>query len=273
MRFFICLAFFSFLSFTGYSQTYTEWIEKSYDFLEKDDLQAAEESIRAAMRLEPANPNNFALLTNLGTVLRRQGKYDEALVSYNSALSRLPNSIMLLDNRASLYAEMGETEKAIQDYTTLLMLETENQEALYNRGLLFLQVKNFLAAENDFDKLLELNDKTVRGRLGFALLEKMRGNYDESEIIYNYLISKFPRNWNLYEGRADLYFLMGKNARAMADINKIFVESTPTASLHILRGKVKLALYEKEAAKTDFLKAQEMGYDPEVIAELLRMVL
>ena len=76
----------------------------------------------------------------------------------------------------------------------------------------------------------------------------------ESERIYNYLIDKMPRDWILYEGRADLYFLMGKNARAMSDINRIFVESTPNASLYILRGKVKLAQYEKESAKKDFLK-------------------
>ena len=66
-------------------------------------------------------------------------------------------------------------------------------------------------AEQDFDKILEVNEKSVRARLGHAILEKMRGNYDESERIFNYLISEMPRDWILYEGRADLYFMMGKN--------------------------------------------------------------
>ena len=48
-------------------------------------------------------------------------------------------------------------------------------------------------AEQDFDKILEVNEKSVRGRLGHAILEKMRGNYDESERIFNYLISEMPR--------------------------------------------------------------------------------
>ena len=99
----------------------------------------------------------------------------------------------------------------------------------------------------------------------------MRGNYDESEKIFNYLISQMPRDWLLYEGRADVYFMMGKNARAMADISKIFAESTPGASLYVLRGKVKLAQYEKESAANDFQKALEMGYDPAVIEELMKM--
>ncbi|WP_434803433.1 tetratricopeptide repeat protein, partial [Parabacteroides goldsteinii] len=108
-------------------------------------------------------------------------------------------------------------------------------------------------------------------RLGHAILEKMRGNYEESERIFNYLISQMPRDWLLYEGRADVYFMMGKNARAMADINKVFIESTPSASLYVLRGKVKLAQYEKESAAKDFLKAQEMGYDQTIIDELMKM--
>lgn len=266
----ICIASFFFIH-SGFSQTYEELIDKSYDYLEKNDLLSAEESLRSAMRLEPANPTNYALLTNLGTIQRRQGKKEEALLSYTAALSRRPQDITILENRATLYSELGEPEKALTDYNTLLIIEPDHQESLYNRGLIHLQLKNFLLAEADFDKLLELNEKTVRGRMGHAILEKMRGNYDESERIYTYLISQMPREWILYEGRADVYFMMGKNARAMADLNRLFVETEPSASLYVLRGKVKLAQYEKEAALRDLEKAREMGYDPLVIDELVRM--
>lgn len=74
------------------AQGYEELISKSYDYLEKKDLPAAEESLKAAMRLEPANPNNFALLTNLGTVQRRQGKMEDAMISYSAALSGHPQN-------------------------------------------------------------------------------------------------------------------------------------------------------------------------------------
>jgi tetratricopeptide (TPR) repeat protein len=252
-------------------QTYEEFIEKSYQYLDKGELFAAEESLRAAMRLEPGNPNNYALLTNLGTIQRRQGKKEEAVLSYTAALSRYPDNETILDNRASLYVEIGETDKALNDYTLLLLQNPINEDALYRRGILYLEKKDFIRAEQDFDKILEVNEKTVHGRLGHAILEKMRGNYDESERIYNYLIDQLPRDWMLYEGRANLYFMMGKNARALADINKVFSETDPSAAMYVLRGKIKLSLYEREPAKKDFLKAKEMGYDQEIIDELLRM--
>ena len=52
----------------GHAQTYEKFVEKSFDFLDKNDLVSAEESLRAAMHLEPGNPNNYALLMNLGTI-------------------------------------------------------------------------------------------------------------------------------------------------------------------------------------------------------------
>ena len=233
----------------GHAQTYEKFVEKSFDFLDKNDLVSAEESLRAAMHLEPGNPNNYALLMNLGTIQRRQGKLEDALLSYTAALSRHPNNEAILENRAGLYTEMGEIEKATNDYNALLILNPHHQEALYCRAMLHLQHKNYLLAEQDFDKILEVNEKSVKGRLGHAM----------------------PREWILYEGRADLYFMMGKNARAMADINRIFVESTPTAALYVLRGKVKLAQYEKASAALDFKKAEDMGYDKTTIDELMKM--
>lgn len=260
-----------FLVEVGQAQTYEEYIEKSYDYVDEQDYFSAEESLRAAMRLEPGNPNNYALLMNLGTIQRRRGELDEALLSYTAALSGHPDNEAILENRASLYIEMRESEKAMIDYNTLLALNPDNQEALYYRGMLYLQKKDFLNAEEDFDRLLELNEKSLDARIGFATLEKLRGNYDESERIFNYLINEMPREWSLYARRADLYFMMGKNARAMADINRLFIETTPTADLYVLRGKVKLAQYEKIPAAADFQKALEMGYDKEVIDELMKM--
>jgi tetratricopeptide (TPR) repeat protein len=253
------------------AQTYAEMIEKSYAYVDKNDLPAAEESLKAAMRLEPGNPNNYALLTNLGTLQRRQGKLDEALVSYTAALSRHPENGLILSNRAELYTEMGETEKALNDYQTLLLNDPLNEDALFHRGLLYIRIEHFLMAESDFEKMIDINAETIQGRLGYAILEKVRKNYDNSEAILNYLIGKRPNYWRLYEERAELYFLMNKNGRAMADLNRVFAEETdPAAELYLLRGRVKLALYEKASAAIDFKKAQSLGYDAETIDALLK---
>jgi tetratricopeptide (TPR) repeat protein len=253
------------------AQTYEEMIKRSYEYADANDLPAAEEALKAAMRLEPAHRFNFALLTNLGTIQRRQGKRDDALVSYTAALSRRPKDELILINRAELYTEMNETEKAINDYSTLIIHYPTHEQGLYNRGLLYINTGEFLLAQADFEMIIDTYEDTFLGRFGYAILEKARGNYDESEIIFNYLADKYPENMRVLEERAELYFLTGRNARAMADLNKVFkATAEPSAEFYMLRGRVKLAQYEKESAAIDFKKARELGYDKATVEKLLK---
>lgn len=254
------------------AQTYEEMIRKSYEYADRGDLPAAEEALKAAMHAEPANKNNFALLSNLGTIQRQQGKTDEALVSYTAALSLQPKNKLILSNRAELYVEMGETEKALSDYQALLLLDPLDLDAYYRRGMLYIEAKDYMLADEDFEKIMSIDKESEQGRFGFALLDKARGNYENSEAILSYLIEKSRTPLQYYEERAELYFRMKKNARAMADLNKIFAETNDVpAHLYVLRGKIKLAQFEKESAAIDFKKALELGYDKAVIDELIKM--
>lgn len=254
------------------AQTYEEMIRKSYEYADRGDLPAAEEALKAAMHAEPANKNNFALLSNLGTIQRQQGKTDEALVSYTAALSLQPKNKLILSNRAELYVEMGETEKALSDYQALLLLDPLDLDAYYRRGMLYIEMKDYMLADEDFEKIMSIDKESEQGRFGFALLDKARGNYEDSEAILSYLIEKSRTPLQYYEERAELYFRMKKNARAMADLNKIFAETNDVpAHLYVLRGKIKLAQFEKESAAIDFKKALELGYDKAVIDELIKM--
>jgi tetratricopeptide (TPR) repeat protein len=271
MKTFILTVFLLCLTGNICAQTYEELIQKSYDYVDKNELPAAEECLKAAMRLEPANRYNYALLTNLGTIQRRQGHLDEALLSYTAALYQQPKNEMILENRAALYTEMGDMELAMMDYQSLLMVNPLNEEAMYQRGLLYIQSGNFILAEADFERIMEINPATVKGRLGYAILEKVRQNFTESEVILTYLIGKYPNYLLLYEERAELYFLMNRRARAMADVNKVFAETpNPSAELYVLRGRIKLAQFEKESAAIDFRKAQALGYDTATIEALIK---
>ena len=253
------------------AQTYEEMITKSYEYSDANDLPAAEESLKAAMRLEPAHKFNYALLSNLGTIQRRQGKFEDALMSYSAALAQRPKDELILLNRAKLYTEMGETEKAIYDYNTLITNYPTHEQGLFSRGLLYINTGELILAEADFETILNAHKETFLGRFGHAILEKARGNYDDSEIIFNYLADKFPENIRILEERAELYFLTKRNSRAMRDINKVFAATTePSAEMYMLRGRVKLAQYEKEAAAIDFKKARDLGYDKETVDRLIK---
>lgn len=253
------------------AQTYDELVLKSYDYLEKNDLPAAEIALQEAMRKEPANPGNVLLFFNLGTIQRRLGDNEEAIISYTAALARAPQNITFLSNRASLFAEMGQSDNAVIDYTTLLDVDPNNEDALYQRGLLSLKNKNYESAQADFERIIEINPNTINGRRGIASLCKFRNEFEDAEKIYYFLIDKMPEDPNLYADRAELYLLMKKNGRAMGDINKAISlqpEDKQNPYFYMLRARIKLLQYEKKSALNDINKAVELGYDLKEAQEL-----
>ncbi|MDR2087541.1 MAG: tetratricopeptide repeat protein, partial [Dysgonamonadaceae bacterium] len=155
------------------AQTYDEWIESSFRYLDANQPDSAEIALKNALRTEPANPVNPFLFNNLGTLQRQMGKNEEALFSYTMALSRHPKNEVFLKARASLFSGMGQLQNALIDYNSLLNEHPDDLESLYQRGLLYLNLKNFEAAENDFARMLALNPNSLYARLGFASLYKI----------------------------------------------------------------------------------------------------
>ena len=256
-----------------FAQTYDQWIEISFKYLDENRLDSAEMALINALRTAPDHALNAFLFSNLGTIQRRQGKNAEALQSYTLALNRYPKNPVFLSDRASLFVEMGDFKDALLDYNVLLEEEPRNEDALYQRALLLLSMKDFESSERDLKKLMELNPKSLPARLGFASLYKIEGRYDEAEKIYNYLENSEPDNPALYAGRAELFLLMEKGGKALADVNKAIRLSKDAENpfLYILRARAKLLLFEKQSAAEDIQKAISLGYNREEAANLLKL--
>lgn len=267
---FLLLLSFAFTALLS-AQTYQELAERAADYTEQKDYAAAEQALKAAMRKEPANPNNTLLLVNLGTVQRNLGKYEEALVSYNVAIGKYPDVIYLLHSRAALFCEMNRFNDALKDYTTIIESKPNDVEALYRRGLIYMSNKLPVSAEEDFKKITELEPDNLLGQSAQAMLMKRQGEWEKAEELYTDLIYKNKTNGNLYFNRAECYLQMKKLARMQEDLMKASEYGYNEYPLFILRGQLRLAQYDKRLAKEDFLKALELGADEKVIEDLLRL--
>lgn len=267
---FLILLLFAFTAILS-AQTYQELAERAADYVEQKDYAAAEQALKAAMRKEPANPNNTMLLVNLGTVQRNLGKYDDALTSYNVAIGKYPDIAYLLHSRAALLCEMNKLNDALKDYTAIIQSYPNDIEALYRRGLIYMSNKLPAAAEEDFKKISELEPDNLLGKAALARLMKRQGEWEKAEELYTDLIYKNKMNSDLYFNRAECYLQMKKLARMQEDLMKASEYGYNEYPLFILRGQLRLAQYDKRMAKEDFLKAQEMGADPKVIEDLLRL--
>lgn len=265
LYFHLCL-----LSF-GQSPGYFELVDRSAEFIEKNQLDSAAIALYNAMSLEPANENNPVLLLNLGILQRQLGQYDDAYISFTASLTSNPIPDIVLHNRASLLIDLGRFEEAMDDYNEILKNFPQDIEALYRRGLLHLENNDRTKAESDFKKSVEIDSEDRYTKLSKALLFKLDDNWDAAEIIYTDLIQN-EQNPDpvFYLNRAECYVHTNQMFKASADLRALGDTQRDNPYYYFLRGRVRLEQYDKTAAESDFSRAKELGYDSTIIEEWLK---
>ena len=72
----------------------------------KEDWRKAEMLLVEALRLEPANPSNVILVSNLGMMRFYQGRDSMAIATLNDAHEMAPRAVVVLSNRGSVLAAL-----------------------------------------------------------------------------------------------------------------------------------------------------------------------
>ena len=260
-------------------QTYDEGCGHASSAIEADSLEQAEEYIRQALKLEPANPHNALLFSNMGTIQRRQGKQELAVESYSFALNFAPASVPILMNRATLYMEMGQEEKARVDYALVLDYEKDNKEALLMRAFIYMNQRNYPFARADYERLLKLEPQHYQARLGLAILEQKEKKYQAALEQLNAMLagregSDGPLTDEqvavLYVARADVEQEMGHTELALADLEEAIALDAAQREAYLMRGQLYLQQKKKVQAKRDLEQAVALGVPQAEVRELLK---
>lgn len=252
------------------AQTYDHLAARAEALIRADSLVQAEQVLREAMRLEPANPQNVALFANLGLVLQRLGKPDQAIEAYGYALNLAPDTRQILLDRAALLLQTGQNDRAYLDYCHVLDLDPKCVEALLMRAYIYLGRKDRMAARHDYQRLLEIEPSHYSGRLGLAMLEQQEQKYPEALALIQALMNDHPEDAVLYMARADIEREMGHTDLALIDLDEAIRIDDQLADAYLLRGDVWLMMKKKEAAKADFSKAMELGIPQNQLRERLK---
>lgn len=111
-----------------------------------------------------------------GQKLSQDGKYDEAVKSFDEAIRLKPQFPNAFVGRGKAYLQQKQFDHALQDFNEAIRLKADLPFAFIERGRLYNQLAEFQRAIQDFDEALRLNPNLVRAYEGRAVAKLKLGD-------------------------------------------------------------------------------------------------
>ena len=121
---------------------------------------------RSALRINPDFANAY---NHRGVALQDLKRFDEALKSYDRALTIAPVHVVALNNRGAVLQDMKRFDESLESYDRALSITPDYAEALYNRG-------NALRELNRHDDALDSYERALKIKPDYAEALNNRGN-------------------------------------------------------------------------------------------------
>lgn len=247
---------------------YYELVDSAETNINKQQWDKAEIFLKELLSSYPDDNNNSLIISNLATVQRYQGKYQEAINNYTFAINMTPNAVTLLKNRASLYMDVDSIVDALSDYERILLLDEKDEETRYYHGILSIRIGDMDAAKKDFDYILFYNPSSGLGREGLALWFKKRGDYIEAIKYLSEIIKQHPSAIRL-SNRAECYLSLKRLNDAENDIRKALEMSPEDGYLYVLRAKLNKARFNRVDVERDIKLAEKYGIGRELCNQII----
>ena len=242
-------------------QKYLDLVGVADSAVAAGDWTKAQDCYLSAMRLQPDNPSNLLLLTNLGIVQHRAGEDEKALQTLTHAHEIGPNSVTVLANRGKVYQSLQRYDEARADFDRVLELDSTNTTVLFNRGYMRLSLDDVEGAEADLGRLAELSPDDTNTVAILAVLYSNTDRPAEALPYYTRLLELLP-GADSYAARAMCHLALENLTEASEDIAAGLKLDPENGELYFCRAYLNRLRYRDADAKADAKKAEQLGIDP-----------
>ena len=249
------------------SERYIALMDSADYYIAHDRWERAEETIKEALRLEPANFNNCLLLSNLGIIYSNQNRFDDAIDAFTLGLSIAPNSTVILNNRARAYLFSGKIEECLEDLNSSLNIDSLQEWPRQTRGSLVLEKGDFTTARDDFNFILNKNPQNAFALYGLGLVEEAEGNEDSAIKYYEQSLDIIDDE-ETEIAYISLLLNMENYSKASSNIRKCIEKYPDNPIFYLLRGCYHKLNFRNEEAEADKKIALSKGLDIETINQV-----
>ena len=146
------------------------------------------------------------------------GRFAQAMVVMNQAITKNPQSAELYNVRASLYLANEDTVAALRDIEQAVKLNPEEPMFRVTRAQIYLKFERLEEARADLDQAISLNPDLIPARFNRGTLLAYEEKYLLALEDFNHCIAVEPHLPAPYFNRGAVYYSLGEKSKAREDI-------------------------------------------------------
>lgn len=144
----------------------------------KDTLYALERIYKKKLE---ASPSDAAITANLGAIMQKQGKFDEALRYYSKAEYLDPSNVNTRLNVGTLYQQKGDYKTAITAYDSVLILYPDNAAANLYKAQSLAAMGDKKGAMERYKKVLSIEPNNIIAQA--QIIDMMRSSMTPAQFV------------------------------------------------------------------------------------------
>ena len=240
------------------AQPYYLLVGEAEEALADNRPEEAAARLIEAMAVEPENPGNLLLLSNLGVIYRRCGRDSLALSVFDEANRRAPRMVTVLLNRGRLHLDLGNTVEAYEDFDKVIDIDSLNYTARYYRGTMSLYGGRLDIAEKDFDVMKSQRPDAIDTAVALSALYSLTRRDREAIPYFERLTVDDPAP-EYFAGLAGCLLSIDEYSRAGEVINAGLKRYSHDPELYYYRAWLNKERYRTKEAHEDAQRAIELG--------------
>jgi protein O-mannosyl-transferase len=215
-----------------------------------------------------ANPNCWMAYENLGGVLMKDDRVEEAEEQFRKALGINPDDTEAMNELGVATMQQGKVEEAIALYQRALEIAPNSAETQINLGVALLQKGKPEEAANHFQHAAQVDPSSAKAHKNLAAAYLQEGQWQDAVAQYQRAVEIEPDNAETRYGLGSALIRAGRADEAAAQFRKVLEidDAHPGAHFNLAlslmgAGKVDEAISHFRSAleaKPDFAEARDM---------------
>jgi TolB-like protein/DNA-binding winged helix-turn-helix (wHTH) protein/Tfp pilus assembly protein PilF len=185
------------------------------------DLKGADTEFKRAIEIDP----DFAGARELYSYsLIAQRRYEESLAEIKKASELEPTSLIIQSDLASVYRYMGQFDEALKIDRRTVEMDPNYAQSRFGTAHALSRLGDHDGAVREISKGIELSGGSTRMKSVLGIVQARAGNKEEAQKIIDGLVANSAKEHVTPEDIAMIYSVMGEKDRAFEWLERAYAE-------------------------------------------------